>query len=215
MPFRKDVTVQLAAAVTTGIALAQSGTAGTALTLNGSLVSGGVATLDAPRRVIITPAANESANVFTITGTDVYGRTQVEALNGVASGSAVTAHDFATVTSIVPTNNTSGTVTSGTNGTGSSIPYIVSAYANPNLIGVFVELTGTVTFSIEKSGDYFGPAWDLNTNTPIWFADSGFTSLSANTSGQVQGPLTMIRLTVTSGTGSATARFLQAYISNT
>jgi len=43
------------------------------LTLNRALVSGGVATLDVPRQLLITADANDSARTLTITGTDRYG----------------------------------------------------------------------------------------------------------------------------------------------
>lgn len=72
-----------AALVTNGICLQQSlGAAGNAL-LNGSLASGGVATLDVPRNVIIN-AAGAATAVLTIFGTDVYGIPMSEAitLNG-------------------------------------------------------------------------------------------------------------------------------------
>ena len=55
----------LDAADDNGIAQSQT-TAGAAdLTLNGALVSGGVATFDSPRQVIITSAGNDTGVTFT------------------------------------------------------------------------------------------------------------------------------------------------------
>lgn len=211
--YQKTITYALAASVSNGVAQAQSGTAATALTLNGSLVSGGVATLDsggASRRVLLTPAADESANTFTIVGTDRYGRAQTEVLTGVANPSTTyTLHDFKTVTSIKPTSNTAGNVTFGTNGVGSSDPWIVDAFANPANFGCAVVVTGTVTYTIEESYDDLAPAFDLAGNTYTFFADPAFSARAVNTNGVLSGPFTMIRLTINSGTGSATARIVQ------
>ena len=56
----------LDAADDNGIAQSQT-TAGAAdLTLNGALVSGGVATFDSPRQVIITSGGNDTGVTFTI-----------------------------------------------------------------------------------------------------------------------------------------------------
>ena len=93
-PYRSTVIMgPLAAAAATGIALSQSGTAGTALTLNGSLVTSGVANLGSiARRVIVTSAGNDSTNTFTIVGTDRYGRTQTEVLTGANASEIGRAH---------------------------------------------------------------------------------------------------------------------------
>lgn len=95
------------AIVTNGICQAQSGAAG-ALTLNGSLVSGGVATLDVPRNLIADSGGADTA-VLTITGTDEFGETVVEniTLNGTTAVAGKKA--FKTVTSVV----SSATISNG------------------------------------------------------------------------------------------------------
>ena len=205
--YTKTITYKLAAAAATGIATAQSGTAGTKLTLNGSLVSGGVATLDsggAARRVIITPAADESTNSFTIVGTDRYGRAQTEVLAGVANPSvAQSVKDFLTVSSVTPTNNTAGTVTAGTNSVGSSAPVVLDWFTNGNIIGANIILSGTVNVTVEEAMNDLSPAWDVNNNQPDWLSDPTLASKSSNTAGQVKGPFTMVRLTINSGTATA------------
>jgi len=121
----KTITYQLVASVATGIATAQAGTAATKLTLNGSLVTAGVATLDsggAARRVIITSVSDETAHTFLITGTDRYGRVQSETLAGANAGVAQSVKDYKTVTSILSNSNTTGNVSAGTHGVGSSEP---------------------------------------------------------------------------------------------
>lgn len=82
-----------------GVLEAFSGAAG-ALTLDGALTSGGVATLDVPRNLVADSGGADTA-VLTITGTDAYGATLVEAitLNGTTAVPGKKA--FKTVTGIV------------------------------------------------------------------------------------------------------------------
>lgn len=71
-----------AAAAASVAAVQLVGAAGN-LTLNGSLVSSGVATLDVPRNATLTVATtNHSARTFTIYGTDEYGVAMVENIAG-------------------------------------------------------------------------------------------------------------------------------------
>jgi hypothetical protein len=92
-----------------GICASQSGTAATAMTINGALATSGVATFDQPRNVV---AAWTGTAVLTVTGTDEYGNTLVESS---ASGTSLAGKKaFKTITSVVPSANiTSATVGSG------------------------------------------------------------------------------------------------------
>ena len=83
--------------------------AGTTLTINGALASGGVATFDAPRNVV---AAWTTTATCTVTGTDEHGATVVETS---ASGTSMTgAKAFKTVPSVVMSTAVTGaTVGSG------------------------------------------------------------------------------------------------------
>ncbi len=92
-----------------GVCASQAGTASTAMTINGALASGGVATFDVPRNVV---AAWTGTATITVTGTDVYGRTQTETS---ASGTSFAGKKaFKTITSVVPSAN----ITGATVGTG-------------------------------------------------------------------------------------------------
>ena len=223
----KQISYQLAASAATGISTSASGTAAVSLLINGSLTTAGVATLDsgtAPagsgqkiaRRVIVTSAGDDSGITFTITGTDRYGRPQVEVLTGgkntVNSGVAQSAHDFATVTSIVPSGNTASTVTAGTNGVGSSAPWITDTWANPGNYGLGVIDPSGAGYNIEGAYDDLSPSWDVNNNSPTWYtAFDGSAAGTANAS-PLYGPYTMLRLTITSGTGQVIANFIQPFI---
>lgn len=210
----KTITYQLAAAVTNGIAQSQAVTAATPMTLNGSLVTGGVATLDsggAARRVLLTFAASEATNSFKIVGTDRYGRTQTEQLAGAAS-TAQSVKDFLTVTSITPTNNGAGNIQAGTNGVGSSEPYVVDWVPNGNLIGAALVFNGTANATVQEALNDLAPAWDVNNNPPDWFDDTNLASKSSNAHGQLAGPFTLIRLTINSGTTPVKLQLITPFI---
>lgn len=82
-----------------GICTSQSDTGAHTLTMDGALVSGGVATFDVPRGVVVDSGGADTA-VITVTGTDQYGRTMVESitLNGATAVNGKKA--FKTVTSV-------------------------------------------------------------------------------------------------------------------
>ncbi len=85
--------------VTTGTPIS-----GTALTLNGTTVTAGVATLDVARRVLLTFGVEGANRTMVITGTNRDGAVQSETL-AVASGAGSTigtVRDFKTVTSALP-----------------------------------------------------------------------------------------------------------------
>lgn len=85
-----------------------------AATLNGALVASGVATFDVPRNVTITGSTGTVSVTFTVTGTDEYGETVVEAITGPA-GAATTAGKkaFKTITAVSASGSTSAAVTVG------------------------------------------------------------------------------------------------------
>lgn len=208
-PYQKTLTLSLIAAVANGVALSQAGTAATPLTINGSLATSSVATFDTARRVGITSAGNDTTNTFTIVGTDYYGRPQTEVLAGASGGTAQTLRDFLTVSSVTPTNNTAANVTVGTTTVGSTPPVVLDCLANPFLVSVANIITGTVNYNIEETFDDFSPAWNVNIATPTWF-QTGMIDEIANSTGSLNAPATMIRLTINSGTGSVITRIIQS-----
>lgn len=105
-----------ALALVEGVALVQQPAAGgiQELTIDGSLATNGVATMDEPRQVVFTLSSDETARVFVITGTDSKGNLLIEALRGVDSTTVKTVQRFATVTSIKVDDDTAGVVEIGT-----------------------------------------------------------------------------------------------------
>lgn len=149
-----------AALVTNGICLQQTLAAAGNATLNGSLASGGVATLDVPRNVIID-AAGAATAVLTVTGTDVYGIPMSEAitLNGTTAVAGKKA--FKTITNVA-----------------------ASAAATDFFVG-----TGDV-FGLPiraNSRNYVQTAWNSAFVTTGTFAAAVTTSPATTTTGDVRG----------------------------
>ncbi len=99
-----------AAAVATSQAVGGAGN----LTLDGSATGGGTATFTMPERVAITSAGTDTGITFTVTGTDVFGRPQVEVITGSDAATATGSEYFATVTQIAASGAAAGNVTIGT-----------------------------------------------------------------------------------------------------
>src|SRR5579875_2257412 len=120
MPRRIAFTKTMAAGSANGIAQSQSLAGAGNLVLNGATVSGGVATLDTQRRVILTSSGNDSGLTWTVYGTNDTGQAIVDRFAGANAAAAVSNFDFTMVTRIAGSGATAGTVTAGTNSTGSS-----------------------------------------------------------------------------------------------
>lgn len=209
--YQNLLTMTLAAASANNIALSQTPSGAGNLTLNGSTVTGGVATLDFPRRILLTSGGDDHLLTAIITGTGLNGLALSESIAG-GNPTSSTVHDFKTVTSIHISGATASTITAGTNGVGSSVPVILDTIVNPASYGAAVTVTGTVNYTVEMSYDDFSPAWDLNANTPVWFPASGFSSQTTNQNGTIAGPCSLIRLTVNSGTGTASMKLIKPLI---
>lgn len=203
-----SVDVQLATADDDGIAQSQTPGAAGNLTLNGALVSGGVATLTtgpAARQVLITTAANESAKVLTIYGTDANGNTISEQVAGPNATTGTTVQYFKTVTRVAVSAAFTGAVTVGTNGVGGSRPIALDQWASST--GLQVNIAGTVNFTVQSTND------NLNTTsgelvTWIDYPAAALAAATASAQGSYSPSPAFIRLKINSGTGasSLTAR---------
>jgi len=183
----------------------------TSFTINGSLASGGVATLDNPRRVLFTPAGNESANTFTVNGTAANGTPQTEVIAGTNATAFYTNLDFKTVTSITLASSAAGAITVGTN-TIASTPWVrLDEYAQAQ-VSIQCVVTGTVNYTIQQTNQdpnsTFNP---INPYSVVWSNTSDSAGVGAT--GTVMSyfayaPL-WCRVTLNSGTGTVNATFSQ------
>lgn len=100
-------------------------------------------------------------------------------------------------------------ITISQTGTGRSAVIAADSFQNPFNVGVQVDVTGTVTFSIEFTMDDI-MASGFSASSAQWSAASGLSALSAAAAGALLVPCHGISINVTAGTGTATAKLVQA-----
>lgn len=152
----------------TSVTAAQSVGAGGSFTINGTMASGGVATLDKPRPLALICSGDESANSFTVTGTATDGSALTEKLTGntAASFKPFSKNRFATVTGIVAQNATAANVSVGTGWQGEE----TAADVQNNID--FLAAYGL-------SGDplnYAYPLGEFNHESETWLRSKGFVA---------------------------------------
>lgn len=212
------VSVNLAtAASATRIAAAQTLSGAGDFNLNGSGVVSGVALLNAPRRVLFTFAADETGHTFTVYGVSHNGQSISEAVAGTGIGTIYTNNDFLTVTRVASSAATTGNVSIGTNGVGSSRWVYLSPHMTPTNVRIACLVTPTVNYTVQYA--YQDPAGDpaafpIAPVTPTPFDDGLLTGVTASEVTTVtDGPPVCWRVTVNSGTGTVQAIGTQAGIS--
>jgi hypothetical protein len=197
-----------AAPSATNIRTASTVTAAGTVTLNGALVSGGIATLDQPRRVLFTSVGNDSGITFTITGTDWNNQYATEVLTGANASTTYTVYDFKTVTSVVASGASAGNVSIGTNGIASSRPVNLDPYADSSTyIQTDTGGSAAITYSIQLTGDNPNDSATPVPYTSVRWINSGTAALVNATSAQnanQAGIPTMMRVYI-SNAGSNTS----------
>lgn len=203
------VEVQLDAADDDGIAQNQQPGAAGDLTLNGALVSGGVATLTdagAARQVLLTSAGDESGKTFTIYGTNATGNPISEEVTG-PNTTATTVQHFRTVTRVAVSAATGGNVKVGTNGVGSSRPIGLNVWGDAPT-SLQVDVSGTVNFTVQQTLDDIDAVGAVNVNW-VDHPDSALASATSTAQGNYAYLPLWVRLKINSGTGTAALTVLQ------
>lgn len=207
----------LAAASANNIALSQTVSGAANVTLNGSLASGGVATLDEPRRVLITNVGNDSGITFTVYGTWIGGQTISETVQGTSGSSVATTLDFATVTRIATSGSTSVSgITVGTNGVAGSRWVRLDSWANAET-AIQCNVSGTVNYTVQVSmDDPNSPTNPVAISSVTWLNtnDTDAVTSVANVFSNFQFTPTFARVLLNSGTGTVTATFAQFNVVN-
>lgn len=211
MSARIQYDTSLTAASANNVCLSQTPAGAGNLVLNGALVSGGVATMDATgaaRQLLLTTNADETAKTFTIFGTlTPNGAIVSEAVVGVSSSTVASVNMFLTVTKITVSAATAAAITFGTNGVGASVPRGNDRQTAPFTMSVATILkSGSVNWTIEHTyNDVFDP-----TVIPVWFDHSVIAAQAANKDGVYSQPVAATRTKINSGTGVVTTIMLQA-----
>ena len=202
----------LAAASANNIATSQTVTGAANVTLNGALVTGGVAYLDKPRQILITDAGNDSGITFTITGTDRYGAALSQTLTGTNASTVATTVDFLTVTSIKTSGSTSASgITVGTNGVAGSSWVRFDEFCPPS-IAIQCNVSGTVNYTVQSTlDDPNSPTNPVAITNVTWIASSDVNVVGASSNVQSNFAYAPIfaRVLLNSGSGSVAATFVQ------
>lgn len=205
----------LAAASANAIALSQTPTSGTALTLNGALVTGGVAVMDKPRRVLLTYGNEGSARTLVVTGTGRTGQVQSEtlAVPSGAGGTVATVLDYATVTSLLPAGGGwTAAVTVGTNGVAST-PWVYFDEWPIPATSIQCTVSGTVNYTVQATlDDPNSPTNPVALTAVTWVSSSDTAVVGATATAQSNFGFVpkYARVLLNSGTGSVTATFIQS-----
>ena len=180
---------------------------------SGTIYGDAVATLDNPRRVLITAAANESAKTFTITGIGANGNTVSEVITGPNTTTAQSLLDYKTVTSITISAAAAGAITGiGTSGVGGSRWLSFDAFA-PSMISLQCNATGTINYTVQTTlNDPNDPATPVTPANVAWInsSDTAVVGATANQQSNFLFCPIYARILINSGTGSVAATFLQS-----
>jgi len=179
-----------------------------ALTMNGALVSGGVATMDYARRIGIISAGDDSLDTMTIAGTDADGISQTEVVTMVDTNTATSTKYFKTVTSLTASGASAGNVTIGT------VDEFVSQTLpldgkSDSAATVNLDITGTINYTLQEC---FEPIHSTPTaiQSVTWSAITAFSAKTADVKGSATLGATALRFVVNSFTDTAEAQIYLA-----
>lgn len=188
-----------------GVCASQSPGAG-AITIDGALASGGVATFAAAQLVRLTSGGNDAGITFTFIGTDADGNYQSQTVAGTNASNSDTTLYFKTITSITKSGASAGTIIVGNLITSVSRSLQINQSINPVNISVLAELvSGTATFALQYT---YG---DENNYPALWYTHSTITGKTATFEGAITTPVAAVRLALSaSSSGVVRARLAQA-----
>lgn len=201
--------VALATADADGIAQLQTPGAAGNLTLNGALVTSGVAILvsayGAARQVLVTTVADESGKTLTIYGTNATGNAITETITGPNVTTGTTVAYFRTVTRVAVSAAFTGNVTVGTNGVGGTRWIPLDLMAGTFEVSVGAQVSGTVNYTCQFTYD------NPESITGV-FDDATMVGDTAAEKTSFLAPISALRIKVNSGTGTVSATVIQSGI---
>jgi len=188
------------------IVSAQSLSVSGAITLDGVLVSNGVAVLTVPAVLTATNAASETIN-FVVTGTGPAGQSQVETLALTASGTVTGSLSFATVTGITSSAAAASTISIG-NGVSGYTSWIPLDIYTPNQVtNISGKTSGTVNYSVEYTNE---DPFDVSIQQlAVPHPNASLTAASGDETQFTTTLMRAVRLKINSGDGSVRFTIVQ------
>lgn len=176
-----------AAAVNTISASASPGAG--AITIGGTMATGGVATLGAAQLITLVSGGNDTGITFTVTGTDSDGRAQTETIAGASTATKTLTKYFKTVSSVTHTGSVAGTLSIGNTIDSVSNTIRPDLSTSPIAIGIGVTLvSGTATYKVQHSYQ------DGSTSHPLLWFDNSAGAKSASSEATYSAPVACIRI---------------------
>lgn len=186
-------------------------------TLDGSLVTSGVATFGAAQFITFTAGAGDDCSgvTFTVSGTDPDGRVQSEAIVGPNANTVTGAKYFGTVTAVSASATTGvGITTACGNAVTSVSATIRPSHRKQNFVLGFGMIlnSGTATFTMQHSYDDYEAGRAVDQTYPTtWFSHATAAAKTANFDATYTAPVSAIRFTVTaSSSGNVTSKFIES-----
>lgn len=201
----------LVAGATGAIAASQTPAGAGNLLINGTLASGGVATMDTQRQVAITSASNLSALTFVIFGTDTQNRPISESLAGPNATTVNSVLSYLTVTKITISAAAGGALTVDTTGVGNGQEIPLDTNHAVGNVALQTVVTGTINYTCQYTiDDIYGTylTYGLTTGAAIptgpftWNNITALAAQAGNVSTTFTQAGTALRLVINSGTGS-------------
>lgn len=201
----------LASASATNIRTASGVLAAGAVVLNGALVSGGIAVLDAARRVLFTTSADETTKTVTLVGTSNSGASIGETVTLVNNTTVPSLLDYKTLISATVSAALTGNLSIGTNGVAASSWVYFDPWA-PEGIAIQCTVSGTVNYTLQQTLD--DPNSPTNAVLPAavaWLPSSDTNVVAATANQQTNYNFTPAygRVLLNSGTGTVTVTYIQ------
>jgi len=197
-------------------AICLSQTPNSTFTLNGSLVSGGVAVMDTARRVLFTTtSASDNGKTVTLVGSDINGAPITEVLTLVNANSVTTAYtnlDYSKVSSITMGSAAAGAITVGTNNVASSMWVRLDEWASAQT-SIQATASGTVSYTVQQTmQDPNSPTNPVSPYQVAWIniSDPNMVNASATMQSTYVSTPTFAKVTLNNGSGSVTAIFAQS-----
>lgn len=209
------------APVADAICLSQSLGAAGSLTLDGALVTGGVAYIESAadgysaRRITITSAADDSGLLWHVTGTRWDDVVQSEYFYGGNVAAVTSRLDYKTVTAISGDAATAGNVTAGTSNIASTpwVPWSqyqtdfqVTCYVTNNVAHGTASVEVTVD-DVFGNTDIYNPDTGTYDRIPRAYALPTLSDVTTSAFGSITTPVAASRLTVTGPTVTYDADF--------
>jgi hypothetical protein len=170
-----------------------------AITLNGSLAAGGVATLTVPAYLTVFSEASAAVN-FIVTGTRPGGGEQIETLAVTASGTVTGSLAFATVTNVLASAPTSATISVGNAVTGYTDWIPLDIYTPNQVTTISAKTSGTVNYSVQYTNE--DPFDRSIQQLAVAHPNASLTAASGDETQFTTTLMRAVRLRINSGSGS-------------